>query len=206
MDNLHFDDYEDFTCKIADKFDSLSEYEDMAVVAKHSEIKEILKELICIGYDLCNITLEVPDWNGYNDEYILSLSSEGIWVEKFKRESGYFEDESTVTYILDNCSSKIISHCKGKTIYEVSIGKDDDESDDENTKCVCKDCKENDCPSTTSTVKTEYRVNGKAVDKDTYEKELSKIEDKYLNNMRDMLLNYAEFVDEMNEWRKFLFW
>ena len=57
------------------------------------------------------------------------------------------------------------------------------------------------------TTKSTYRVNGKEVDKDTYEKALSDIEDRYLDNVRDMLLGYCEIMDEVNDWKsRFLRW
>ncbi len=59
-------------------------------------------------------------------------------------------------------------------------------------------------PITTS--KTTYTVNGKNVTKEEYEEALSNIEGMYLDNMKDMLLRYAEFMDECNEWRKLLRW
>ena len=227
MKNLYFDDFEDFSCVIADKFDRLDKenFEDIAVIAKPNEIKEIFKELVCIGYDICNITYERIDWDFYDDEYILSMNHDGIWLEKFKSEDGkYLTDESTITYILDNCSSKVIPYCKGKIVYEVTVGKDE---------CGCNDCDEcDDCeegftvngrpvskeefdsyvsqfkhdekPVTTS--KSTYKINGKEVDKDTYEKALNELDEKYLDNVQDMLLNYFDFVSEMNEWKKLLGW
>lgn len=149
MQNIYFDDYSDLACDIADKFDMVKEnFEDIAVIAKPDDVKEIFKELVCIGYDICNITYERIDWDGYDDEYILSMNHDGIWLEKFKREDGkYLIDESTITYILDNCSSKVIPYCKGKIVYEVSIGDECDcaeccgccECDnDKNTECTVK--------------------------------------------------------------------
>ena len=46
MKNLYFDDFEDLACDIADKFDELNkeEFEDIAVIAKPDEAKEIFKE------------------------------------------------------------------------------------------------------------------------------------------------------------------
>ena len=127
MKNLYFDDFEDFSCVIADKFDRLDKenFEDIAVIAKPNEVKEIFKELVCIGYDICNITYERIDWDGYDDEYILSMNHDGIWLEKFKSENGYLTDESTITYILDNCSSKVIPYCKGRTVFDVTVGEED---------------------------------------------------------------------------------
>ena len=225
MKNLYFNDFEDLACDIADRFDRLDKenFEDIAVIAKPDEVKEIFKELICIGYDICNITYERIDWDGYDDEYILSMNHNGIWLEKFKREDGkYLTDESTITYILDNCSSKVIPYCKGNTVYEVTVGKDE---------CVCDECDEcEECltingkpatkeefdryvsqfkngekPTTPSSAAT-YRINGKECSKEEYEKALNELDENYLDNVQDMLLNYFDFVSEMNEWRKLLGW
>ena len=202
MKNLYFDDFEDFSCAVADKFDRLDKenFEDIAVIAKPDEAKEIFKELVCIGYDICNITYERIDWDGYDDEYILSMNHNGIWLEKFKREDGkYLIDESTITYILDNCSSKVIPYCKGNTVYEVTVGDDEDD-------CGCSECacKKDEKPTTTS--KESYFINGKSVDKSEFDKKYEEFEEKYLDNIRDMFLGYCEFMDEMNEWRKLFRW
>ena len=225
MRNLYFDDFEDLACDIADRFDRLDkeEFEDIAVIAKPNEVKEIFKELVCMGYDICNITYEHIDWDGYDDEYILSMNHDGIWLEKFKREDGkYLTDESTITYILDNCSSKVIPCCKGKNVYEVTVGIDEDD-------CDCDDCekcftingnpatkeefdkyvsqfKHDEKPTTTSTSSTTYKVNGKECSKEEFDAAMTEIEDKYLDNVRDMLLGYCDVMDRMNQWRSRLFW
>lgn len=197
MKNLYFDDFEDLACDIADNFDELNKenFEDIAVIAKPDEVKEIFKELICIGYDICNITYERIDWDGYDDEYILSMNHDGIWLEKFKKEDDkYLTDESTITYILDNCSSKVIPYCKGKNVYEVTVGDDACGCDE----CECA-CKKDEKPTTTS--KESYFINGKSVDKYEFDKKYEEFEEMYLDNIRDMLLGYCEFMDEVNEWR-----
>ena len=225
MKNLYFDDFEDFSCVIADKFDRLDKenFEDIAVIAKPDEAKEIFKELVCMGYDICNITYERIDWDGYDDEYILSMNHDGIWLEKFKREDGkYLTDESTITYILDNCSSKVIPYCKGKNVYEVTVGDDDDECDcDECEECLTingkpatkeefdnyvSQFKHDEKPTTTSS-KESYFINGKSVDKSEFDKKYEEFEEMYLDNIRDMMLNYCEFMDSVNDWRsRFLRW
>ena len=209
MRNLYFDDFEDLACDIADRFDRLDkeEFEDIAVIAKPNEVKEIFKELVCMGYDICNITYEHIDWDGYDDEYILSMNHDGIWLEKFKREDGkYLTDESTITYILDNCSSKVIPCCKGKNVYEVTVGIDEDDCDcDDCSECACK--KDEKPTTTSSTSKSTYKINNKEVSKEEFDKEYEKFEEMYLDNIRDMMLNYYEFMDSVNDWRsRFLLW
>lgn len=217
MKNLYFDDFEDLACDIADKFDRLDKenFEDIAVIAKPNEVKEIFKELVCIGYDICNITYERIDWDFYDDEYILSMNHDGIWLEKFKREDGkYLTDESTITYILDNCSSKVIPYCKGKNVFEVTVGEDDCDCDEcegytvngepatkEEFDAYVSQFKKDEKPSTISSAKSTYKVNGREVSKEEFDKKYEEFEEMYLDNIRDMLLNYCSFMDEVNEWR-----
>lgn len=231
MKNLYFDDFGALTCDIADKFDMVKDdFGDISIIAKYEEAKEIIAELSCVGYSLESIRMSRPEWENYHEEYLISLNNDGIWCDPMKSEGKYLADESTITYILDNCSSKVIPYCKGKFIFEVAVGADEynknnecgcdcdkcDDSEEEgftvNGKSVIKEefdkyvsqFRHDEKPTTTSTAT--YRVNDKEVDKDTFESALADIEDRYLDNVRDMLLSYCEMMDEMNEWRKLLGW
>jgi len=168
MERLEFENYEEFAYEIVNKFDLLEdEFGDISIIAKYDEAKEIIRELLCFGYDLCNISFEMPDWDGYNNEYILGLSPEGLWCEKFKRDTGYFTDESNVIYIMDNCSSKVIPYCKSKKTYEVSVGESDDFEDKE------------------SEIKNTYTINGKSVDKETFDEYVSKFAPDLVNSKKE---------------------
>ena len=68
MQNVYFEDYEDLVCDIADKYDSLNsneEYKDVAIIAKYEEARQIIKELMCIGYDLHSIVMHDVEYDGY---------------------------------------------------------------------------------------------------------------------------------------------
>lgn len=200
MENLYFDDFEDLACDIADKFDIVKDdFGDVSIIAKYEEAKEIIAELSCIGYSLESIRMSRPEWENYNDEYLISLNNDGIWCEQMKSDGKYLTDESTITYILDNCSSKVIPYCKGDTVFEVTVGEEDCDCDE----CEC-DCQKDEKPATT--YKESYFINGKSVDKSEFDKKYEEFEEKYLDNIRDMILNYCEFMDEMNEWKRLFRW
>lgn len=203
MKNLYFDDFEDFSCVIADTYDSLKgkDYEDVAIIAKYEEARQIIKELLCIGYDIHSINIIDEEYGEYDAEYIISIYDDEIWCEPMLRESGYIEDDAPVIYVLDNCSSKVIPYCKGKTIYEVTVGIDEDDCDcDECSGCACK---KDEKPTTTSTTsKSIYKINNKTVSKEEFDKKYEEFEEKYLDNIHDMILSYCEFMDKANEWRK----
>ena len=199
MKNLYFDDFEDFSCVIADTYDALDyDEEDVAIIAKYEEAKEIISELSCIGYSLESIRMSRPEWENYHDEYLISLNNDGIWCEPMKLDGKYLTDESTITYILDNCSSKVIPYCKGKNVYEVTVG-DDTCSCDGCSECACKKDEKPTTASTTS--KSIYKINNKEVSKEEFDKKYEEFEEMYLDNIRDMMLNYCTFMDEMNDWR-----
>ena len=219
MKNLYFDDFEDFSCTVADTYDALDyDEEDVAIIAKYEEARQIVKELACIGYDLHSIDID-DEVDGYNAEYIITLYDNEIFCEPMLREKGYITDDSPVMYILDNCSSKVIPYCKGKNVYEVTVGIDEDD------ECGCDECDEceecltiNGKPATkeefdayvsqfkhgekpTTTSKESYFINGKSVDKSEFDKKYEELEEMYMDNIRDMLLGYCNFMDEVNDWR-----
>lgn len=139
MKLLHFKNYKEFIQNVSYTFNSLyCGYDDVSIIAKYNEAKELLKELLCTGYNISTINLEDEEISNYSDEYIISIltidGENSVWCEKFKRDNKYFEDDSTVTYIMDNCSSKVIKHCKAELIHEIHIGEEDDMDfvDDEN--------------------------------------------------------------------------
>ena len=153
MEQLQFENYEKFVCDIDDTFDNLKEeYGEVSVVAKYNEAKEIITELLCIGYDVASVELHREEFENYFDEYIISLNFDGVWCEKFKRDSGYLNDESNVIYIMNNCSSTVIPYYKSENLYEVSVGNSIEEDSKEHS----------------------YMVDGKSVDKATFNNYVSK--------------------------------
>ena len=227
MKNLYFDDYEDFACAVSDVYDRVKsddEYNSVDVVAKYEDAKEIIRELVGIGYGIAFINeLADPEWDGYDDAFVISLLDDEIWCEPVKLKDDYIFVEADVVYIFDDCNSKIIPKIESDEVYEVEIGNEYDDCDDDcenceegftvNGKPVSKEefynytsqFKHDEKPTTAS--KESYFINGKSVDKSEFDKKYEEFEEMYLDNIRDMLLNYRSFMDEMNEWRsRFLRW
>lgn len=195
---LHFEDYEDFACTVSDAYDrvkSNDDYNSVDVVAKYEDAKEIIRELFGMGYGIAFATeFASPEWDNYNDAFVVSLLDDEIWCEPVKRDEEYIFVETDIVYIFDDCNSKIVPKIESDEVYEVEIGD------------VDYDCKNCECHDIDTTSSTSYKVNGKSVDRETYEKAIEDVEEKYLDVIRDMLLRYCEIQDEMNEWRKLLNW
>ena len=198
MKNLYFNDFEDLACSVSDTYASLKDegFDDIAIIAKYEEAKHIIKNLLCIGYDVHSIEIHDYLWDNYDAEFVISLYDNKVWCEPFLRENGYINEESPVIYILDNCSSKVIPHCKGKNVYEVSVGIGEDYCNN-HSECACK---KDEKPTTAS--KESYFINGKSVDKSEFDKKYEEFEEMYLDNIRDMLLRYCDLMDNFNYFLK----
>lgn len=136
---LHFEDYEDFACAVADTYDRVKsddKYNSVDVVAKYEDTKEIIRELVGMGYGIAFINeLADPEYDGYDDAFIISLLDDEIWCEPVKRKNGYIFVEADVVYIFDDCNSKIVPKIESDEIYEVEIGNEYDDCDG-----VCENC------------------------------------------------------------------
>ena len=80
------------------------------------------------------------EWNGYDKEYILTITLDGIYVEKMwvenlkNNQSGYLQDKTTITFVHADCNSKVLKYLEAKQIYEFSVDifdmNDEDEFDE----------------------------------------------------------------------------
>ena len=224
----------DFDCPfdLADTITALlgdidDDYPVISVYGKYDVIKDILEDLIASGVTIANeIELQDYDVAHYDKEFVLYLTVNGINVEKTWNDGTYYYGSADISFIHEDCNSKLIKYVDSKTIYEFGYNEDEDECDcDEgdnseedgftiNGKPATKEefdnyvsqFKHDEKPTTTSS-KESYFINGKSVDKSEFDKEYEKFEEMYLDNIRDMLLNYCNFMDEVNDWKsRFLRW
>ena len=140
---LHFEDYEDFACTVADTYDRVKsddKYNSVDVVAKYEDTKEIIRELVGMGYGIAFINkLANPEYNGYDDAFVISLLDDEIWCEPVKRKNGYIFVEAGVVYIFNDCNSKIVPKIESDEIYEVEIGNEYDDCDGDCENCPAHD-------------------------------------------------------------------
>lgn len=138
---LHFENYEDFACAVSDTYDRIKsddKYNSIDVVAKYEDAKEIIRELIGIGYGIAFIDkFGNPEWDGYDDAFVISLLDDEIWCEPVRRDKRYIFIEADVVYIFGDCNSKIIPKIESDEVYEVGIGEDYDDCDGDCENCNC---------------------------------------------------------------------
>ena len=229
MNRLDFDCPFDLTDTITALLGDIDDdYPVISVYGKYDVIKDILEDLIMSGVSIANeIELQDYDVAHYDKEFVLYLTTNGVNVEKtYDVESDtYLSGSADISFIHEDCSSKLIKYVDSKTIYEFGYDEDDECDCDE-----CDDCEEcftvngrpvskeefdnytshfihDEKPVATSTTKSTYKINGKECSKEEFDKKYEEFEEMYLDNIRDMLLNYCEFMDSVNDWRsRMLLW
>lgn len=186
METLKFTDYDDFVDRVVDEYDYIkridSNYNAVTVLAKYEDAKEILWYLIMNHrYGINSIQIADPIVNGYEDEYSISIMDDEIWCEPAKRDTGYLYTMDDSCFVLGDCNSALLSKIHSTHVYEVDMQGD----------VECDDCAECSCCDR----KEIFKVNGKEVAKEEYEKKLEHMES---------VLN--DYLDEMNKWRNLLDW
>ena len=203
MERIEFKDIYDLA-EIMDSYviSNVSEYEYPIVSAyvDYKLAKSLVEILISMGNSIGAI-LELEDYemSHYDKEYCVYLSEDGITCEKIFNDGSYYNGGGNISYVHEDCNSKLLSHIDSKTVYEFSI----DEYDE--CECECSECacKKDEKPTTTSSTSKSatYKINNKEVSKEEFDKKYGEFEEMYLDNIRDMLLNYYSFMNEMNDWR-----
>lgn len=157
MERLEFNYCDDLTEKIEVLLDdSNDENYLISVYGKYDIIKVLLENLITNGFNIANeIELEDYDISHYDKEFVLYIAEDGINVEKTYRNEGYLYGSGDISFVHEDCSSTLLKYIDSDMIYEFGYVDEDD------------------CDKDTDS-KHKYIVNGKNVDKETFDNYISK--------------------------------
>ena len=208
MEIVSFDDIEDVYDTIGVELMQLENKEDyIAVYGKVDLIKELFTTMISGGYEFGYADFDTLDEMRKDMIYMMFIRGNCvISVEPAYSNNGVVigHDAKVALFYMDDCKQDVIDYCVKRDMKVTLFDFDEDEYDD-CSECTCKNDEK---PTTCSyTSKSTYKINNKEVSKEEFDKKYEEFEEMYLDNIRDMLLNYCTFMDEMNEWRsRFLRW
>ena len=200
---------------ITDIFDSIgielmeleNEKDYIAVYGKRDLICELFEMMITDGYSFKYANCDFMDEMLKDRVYMMFVRQDcGISIEPAHCSKGTptMHDAKTAFIFMDDCKQDVIDYCVKSDKNVVLFDYEDDSCDCDECKCACKDSEKKTVSETAT--KENFYVNGKSVSKEEFDKKYAEFEDKYMDNIRDMLLNYCEFMDEMNEWAKLFRW
>ena len=182
---------------IADEYSTLHRYENLSIYAPSYVAREIIGRML---EEIEDVWVHAESENEllYNDanEVVITIASDGmIFVESARGESSQLKDndDCALTYVYDGFGKKDIDVLSASGESILVFGFEEEKIEDEDTDVA-------------TTYTASYTVNGKSVTKEEFDKKYAEFENKYMDNIRDMLLNYCEFMDEMNEWSKLFRW
>lgn len=117
------------------------EYPIVSAYANYEVAKALVEELIMLENPIGAI-LELEDYemSHYDREYVVYLSEDGVTCEKCYHEKGYYNGGGDISFVHEDCNSKLLSHIDSQTICEFGIGSDEDEEE-----CDCDECCECQC-------------------------------------------------------------
>ena len=220
VDILTFDEIEDIVDIFIDKVYHTDKT--VALITDKELVEYAMDKLLnddCITVKRVDLELDSED-----AEYMISVDDDGYMVVQPVEyyDDKYFNDIEYVFVDMDGCVGQVtIDNLLNRNVEIVLFGYDDDSCGCD--ECGCEDCEEgftingnpatkeefdnyvsqfkHDEKPTTTSSKESYFINGKSVDKSEFDKEYEKFEEKYMDNIRDMLLSYCEFMDSVNDWR-----
>lgn len=183
---------------IIDEYSTLRRYNNLSIYAPSYIAREILGRLLDEIEDLW-VDTDSENELLYKDdnEVLVTIAYDGmVFVEEAKVNGVIKSNEDcSLTYFYDGLGQKDLDALEENAESILVFGFEDDD---------CEGCKSENSELTT-TPTASYTVNGKPVTKAEFDKKYEEFENKYMDNIRDMLLNYCEFMDEVNEWQK-RFW
>ena len=201
IDIVDIKDYEDVYDLVGNALFQLEKDTDyIAVYGKRDLISFLFTEMLKDDYVFGYADFDALD-EGIADRVYLMIIRQNCTISvepAISSNNVVIGHDAKVAFIdMDECKQNIVDYCVNSDKDVILFGYDDEEDCD----IDCCDCCGNGVCEKTKDNAT-YKVNGKEVDKNEYEKAIEDIEEKYLDGIRDMLLRYCEIQDEMNEWRK----
>lgn len=183
---------------IVDEYSTLRRYENLIIYAPSYIAREIVGRILEEVDDLW-VNADSENELLYKDynEVIITIARDGmIFIESARGENGQLKDngDCSLTYVYDGFEKKDVDKLADSGESILIFGFNEIKND-------YKEAKEDNSNTTTT-----YKLNGKECSKEEYEKTLNKLDEKYLDNVQDMLLDCLDFVSEMNHWKRLFGW
>ena len=145
------------------------EYPVITAYGKYDVIKELLEGFLADGFEISgDICLETSDSTGYDKEFALYLTEDGVSVCKIFENGKYLNEYPDVAFVHEDCNSKMLKNIESKLIFEFAFddefGDDEDEFDNDDSCCDDCDCYECDNRIRSNDIKCHETVADKLVE------------------------------------------
>ena len=108
MKRLEFNDIYEVMDVMSESLDNLCDsdlYPVITAYGKYDVIKELLEEFLADGFEISgDICLEAPDSTGYDKEFALYLTEDGVSVCKIFENGKYLNEYPDVAFVHEDCN------------------------------------------------------------------------------------------------------
>lgn len=203
VDILTFDEIED----IVDIFiDKVYHTDKTVALITNKELVEYAMDVL-LNDDCITVKRVDLELDSEYVEYMISVDDDGYMVVQPVEyyDDKYFKGIEYAFVDMDGCVEQMTIDSLLDRDVEIVLFGIDDECGCNECECACK--KDEKTANSTISKSATYKINNKEVSKEEFDKKYEEFEEMYLDNIRDMMLNYCSFMDEMNDWRsRFLRW
>lgn len=145
MHTLKCKSIEELVEVVVETYELLHDFDrNVSFVARYDHAKEILRELVFYDYDLKFVELADPEWDNYEDEYVISIVCDEIFCEKLKLDGRYCMLSPKFVFFDESANSKCVKYFESDMKYEFQIT-NEKECDDTDQMIDCHDCDDYDC-------------------------------------------------------------
>ena len=120
------------------------DYPIISAYCKFDVARDLVESLVRMGNSLGNIIeLEEYEMSYYDKEFVIYLSKDGIACEKCYHENTYYYGDGDISYVHEDCSSKLLDYIKSDVVFE--FGFNDEDSCEPMCGSECCGCCDCDC-------------------------------------------------------------
>lgn len=200
MEIIGLEDITDIYNSIGIELFQLEDEKDyIAVYGKRDLICELFEMMIADGYSFRYADCDFMDEMLKDTVYMMFVRQDcGVSIEPAHCSKGtpIMHDAKTSFIFMDDCKQDVIDYCVKSDKNVVLFDYEDDCCECDECQCVCKE------EINLSSAISKYFENGKEITKEEFDKKYAEFENKYMDNIRDMLLNYCDLMDRFNDWQK----
>lgn len=200
MEIIGLEDITDIYNSIGIELFQLEDEKDyIAVYGKRDLICELFEMMIADGYSFRYADCDFMDEMLKDTVYMMFVRQDcGVSIEPAHCSKGtpIMHDAKTSFIFMDDCKQDVIDYCVKSDKNVVLFDYEDDCCECDECQCACKE------EINLSSAISKYFENGKEITKEEFDKKYAEFENKYMDNIRDMLLNYCDLMDRFNDWQK----
>ena len=101
-------------------------YPIISAYCKFDVAKELIETLVRMSNSIgCILELNDNDVSGYDKEFVVYLTKDGVTCEPTYREDSYYHGGGDISYVHEDCNSKLLDYIESDVVFEFGFSDED---------------------------------------------------------------------------------